>query len=103
MFVHINLIGVINMNMRIRTATMGERGQIVIPEEMRTDLNLQKKEALVLIERNNEIILRKESEVIPKILEKENVLEKMSSALLSEKSLAKDWMKKEEDKAWEDL
>ncbi|HIH17172.1 MAG TPA: DUF2281 domain-containing protein [Candidatus Diapherotrites archaeon] len=35
--------------------------------------------------------------------EKELLADKMSSYLLSEKSLAKDWLSKEEDDAWKDL
>lgn len=37
------------------------------------------------------------------LLEKEKKIEKLSSALLSEKSLAKDWLGFEEEKAWANL
>lgn len=40
---------------------------------------------------------------IAELLEKEKKLEKLSSALLSEKSLAKDWLSMDEEKAWKNL
>jgi len=91
------------MPVRIRTVTMSERGQIVIPEDMRKDLRLSGKEALVLIERGNELLMRKESDVASNILRAKPASEKMSSALLSEKALAKEWLSKEEDLAWRHL
>lgn len=36
-------------------------------------------------------------------MEKEVRAHRLSSALLSEKSLAKDWLSKEDEKAWKDL
>lgn len=91
------------MPVRIRAVTMSPRGQIVIPEDMRKDLKLSSREALVLIERGNEVVMRKESDVASDILGKESAAEKMSSALLSEKALAKEWLSKEEDLAWKHL
>ncbi|MDO8428943.1 MAG: AbrB/MazE/SpoVT family DNA-binding domain-containing protein [Candidatus Diapherotrites archaeon] len=92
------------MNVRIRSVVMSDRGQIVIPEEVRQDLNLNGRQALVLIERNNEIIIKKESEVASAVFGKTNSFnEKMSSAILSEKKLAKEWLSKKEDQAWKDL
>lgn len=91
------------MNTRIRSVHISERGQLVIPEEIRNDMGLKGKETLVLIERGNELILKKESDVAKDITATKKVEEKMSSALLSEKSLAKDWLTKEEDEAWANL
>lgn len=91
------------MPIRIRTVTMSERGQIVIPEDMRKDLSLSSKEALVLIECDNELLLKKESSVASDILRQDSAVDKLSSALLSEKSLAKDWLSKEEEQAWKHL
>lgn len=68
------------------TTKMSSRGQIVIPLEMRKDI--QKGEKLIIIRKDNEIILKKS---IPE------------SALLSEKSFAKTWLNKKEDEAWKDL
>lgn len=40
---------------------------------------------------------------IAEVLEKEKLLEKISPALMSEKALAREWLKVEEVEAWKDL
>lgn len=70
----------------IETTRMSSRGQIVIPLEMRKDIHEGDK--LIVIRKDDEIVLKKS---IPE------------SALWSEKSLAKNWMNKEEDEIWKDL
>ncbi len=40
---------------------------------------------------------------ITKAVEKELFVQRMSTALLSEKVLAKDWLSKKEDELWKDL
>ncbi|MEK6856052.1 MAG: AbrB/MazE/SpoVT family DNA-binding domain-containing protein [Nanoarchaeota archaeon] len=72
--------------MQIDTTRMSSRGQVVIPLDMRKNINEGDK--LIVIRRNDEIILRKS---IPE------------SAIWSEKSLAKTWLNKEEDEIWKDL
>jgi AbrB family looped-hinge helix DNA binding protein len=72
--------------MIIDTTKMSSRGQVVIPLDMRRDIN--EGDRLIVIRKDEEIILKKS---IPE------------SALLSEKSLAKTWMNKEEDEVWKDL
>ncbi|HLC53516.1 MAG TPA: AbrB/MazE/SpoVT family DNA-binding domain-containing protein [Candidatus Nanoarchaeia archaeon] len=72
--------------MQIDTTKMSSRGQIVIPLEMRKDINEGDK--LIVIRKDDEIILKKS---IPE------------TALWSEKSLAKTWLNKEEDEIWKDL
>ncbi|MCX6749914.1 MAG: AbrB/MazE/SpoVT family DNA-binding domain-containing protein [Candidatus Pacearchaeota archaeon] len=72
--------------MIIDTTKMSSRGQVVIPLEMRHDISEGDK--LIVIRRENEIILKKS---IPE------------SAILSEKSLSKIWLNKKEDEAWKDL
>lgn len=62
---------------------MSSRGQIVIPLEMRKDI--LEGEKLIVIRKNDEIILKKS---IPE------------TAILSEKSLAKAWLSKEDEKAF---
>jgi len=74
------------METMIDTTRMSSRGQVVIPLDMREGINEGDK--LIVIRRDNEIILKKS---IPE------------SALWSEKSLAKTWMNKEEDEIWKDL
>ena len=72
--------------MQIDTTKMSSRGQVVIPLDMRKDINEGDK--LIVIRKNDEIILKKS---IPEM------------ALWSEKSFAKTWMNKKEDEAWKDL
>jgi len=59
------------MRQRVRSVTMGERGQIVIPEAMRKDLKLGKGDTLVLVERGNAILVRKEADVVKVLSEDE--------------------------------
>ena len=72
--------------MMIDITKMSSRGQVVIPLDMRGDI--MEGDKLIVIRRDNEIILKKS---IPE------------SALWSEKSLSKTWLNKEEDEAWKDL
>ena len=72
--------------MIIDTTKMSSRGQVVIPLDMRGDI--KEGDKLIVIRKDNEIILKKS---IPE------------SALWSEKSLAKTWINKEEDRIWKDL
>lgn len=72
--------------MIIDTTKMSSRGQVVIPLDMREDI--KEGDKLIVIRKDNEIILKKS---IPE------------SALWSEKSLAKTWLNKEEDRIWKDL
>ena len=72
--------------MQIDTTKMSSRGQVVIPRDMRKDI--KEGDKLVVIRKDDEIIMRK------------SVSE---WTILSEKSLAKTWLNKEEDDAWKDL
>ncbi len=49
---------------KIRTVAVNDRGQIVIPDDIRRDLEISGNSTLVLIERGGEILLKKESEVL---------------------------------------
>ena len=69
--------------MIIDTTKMSSRGQVVIPLDMRQDI--KEGDRLIVIRKNNEIILKKE---IPE------------TALMSEKSLAKAWLSKEDEEAF---
>lgn len=52
---------------KIRTVNLNERGQIVIPEDVRKDFGLDKSTTLVLIEKKGEIVLKKESDFLEAI------------------------------------
>jgi len=49
---------------RLRTVNLNERGQIVIPEDIRKDFGLEVPGTLVIIEKGDELILKKESDVL---------------------------------------
>ena len=68
----------------------------VIPEEMRKSQNLVSKEALVLIEKGNEIVLKKESDVAKQILDEDSAWK-----ILSAETLKKGWSK--EDAVWDKI
>lgn len=69
--------------MQIDTTKMSSRGQVVIPLDMRKGINVGDK--LIVIRKDDEIILKKS---IPE------------TALMSERSLAKTWLSKEDDEAF---
>ena len=69
--------------MQIDTTKMSSRGQVVIPLDMRKGINEGDK--LIVIRKDDEIILKKS---IPE------------TALMSERSLAKTWLSKEDDEAF---
>ena len=49
---------------RLRTVNLNERGQIVIPEDIRQDFGIIGPATLVIIEKDNELVLKKESDVL---------------------------------------
>jgi AbrB family looped-hinge helix DNA binding protein len=69
--------------MQIDTTKMSSRGQIVIPLEMRKDI--KEGDKLIVIRKDDEIIIKKS---IPE------------TAILSEKAFAKNWLSKEDEKAF---
>ena len=76
---------------------MSTKGQIVIPKEIREKLKIHKGANFTVIGRDNILILKRIDTL------DELMLEKTASALLSEKSFAKDWDTPEEDEAWKNL
>jgi len=69
--------------MLIDTTKMSSRGQVVIPLDMRE--GIKEGDKLIVIRKDNEIILKKE---IPE------------TALMSENSLARAWLSKEDEEAF---
>jgi AbrB family looped-hinge helix DNA binding protein len=53
-----------NRTEKMRTVKVNDRGQLVIPEDMRQDLGIERDTVLVLLERGDHIILRREEDVI---------------------------------------
>ncbi len=72
--------------MQIDTTKMSSRGQVVIPLDMRHDI--KEGDKLIVIRKDDEIIIKKSIS---------------EWTILSEKSLAKTWINKEEDEAWKNL
>ncbi len=72
--------------MIINTTKMSSRGQVVIPLDMRKDINVG--DRLIVIRKDDEIILKKSISDL---------------ALLSEESFAEIWLNEKEDEAWKDL
>jgi len=77
----------------IKTVTITEKGQIVIPKSIRklNGLNVGNKIAILTFE--DRIELRPLSKIS----------ERMETAFASEQTLGKDWNTKQEDKAWKNL
>ena len=48
----------------MRTVVANERGQIVIPDEIRKDMGIGKGTALVLVQKGSEIIIKLEREFL---------------------------------------
>lgn len=77
---------------KIRTVSVNERGQLVIPEDIRKDFGIRGGTTLVMIKTGGEIVLRKESEVI------EAIEDEFWSALSSH-AMTDAWGK--EDEIWD--
>lgn len=77
---------------KMRTVRVNDRGQVVIPEEIRRDLRIEGDTVLVLVERGDEIVLRKE----------EDVLRELDSfwPAAQRRALERAW--DEEDEAWDE-
>jgi len=79
--------------LEMKTATVTEKGQIAIPRDIRRLGGFKEGTKIVIIAFENRIELRSLKQFS----------EKMFPALASEKSLAKDWLTREEDEAWKYL
>jgi len=79
--------------MGMKSVTITEKGQIAIPKELRKNKEFKNGSKLVVLSFGDRIEIRP----ITKISES------LQNSLLSEKALAKEWLSKEEDKAWKNL
>jgi AbrB family looped-hinge helix DNA binding protein len=88
----------INMNnqykKRLRTVKLNDRGQIVIPEDIRKDLDIKDNTTLIIIEKDGELLLKKESEVMAKMENDDRFWKHFSS-----ESMKRAWGK--EDEIWD--
>ncbi len=74
---------------KIRTVNVNERGQIVIPEDIRKGFGIAKTSTLVIIEGEEEIILKKESDVM-KAIKREDEFWKAISRETMKRAWSKD-------------
>lgn len=81
-------------NDMLRAVQVNERGQLVIPEEMRAQLGIEGGSVLVLVKRGDEIVLRRE----------EDVLEELDAVwrTLTHRALERAW-DEDEDGVWDDF
>ena len=77
----------------VKTAKITEKGQIAIPKDIRDLEGFKEGTKVAILAFEDRIELRPMNQIN----------EKMFTALASEKSLAKLWNTKEEDKAWKNL
>ncbi|MBN1502289.1 AbrB/MazE/SpoVT family DNA-binding domain-containing protein [Candidatus Woesearchaeota archaeon] len=77
----------------IKTATITSKGQIALPKEIREETGFKEGDKVAVVSYEDRIEIRPMWQV----------KERIETAYASEKSLAKDWLVKEEDKAWKDL
>lgn len=82
--------------LKVKSIEMNERGVVVIPEEIRHDLNLFGRTTLILIESSGQLILKKQDDVARVLLSEDVFWKKMS-----EESLCNAWGK--EDAIWDKL
>ncbi len=81
------------MIIEIKSATITGKGQIAIPKQLRQIKGFEIGAKIAIIGYKDRIEIRS----------MEQINEKMFGALASEKSLAKDWNSKEDEKTWRDL
>lgn len=77
----------------IKTVTITEKGQVAIPKHIRDVEGFKTGSKVAILAFEDHVELRP----------MEQMNEKMFTALASEKSLAKDWLSKEDEKAWKNL
>ena len=82
----------------IETIKVSSRGQIVIPEDIRNHLGISEGTKLVLIEKENKLILVKEKEFLESL--ENNDKEKAGWLSLAEKNLEKIWNNPKDDEEW---
>jgi len=80
--------------MEFKTIKVSEKGQIVIPTDIRKELKIKKGEQLLLIRKGNKIMIEKAEEISKKAKKDFQDL-----LILSESTLAKFWSSKE-DEIW---
>ena len=81
----------------IETVKVSSRGQIVIPEDIRNDLDITQGTKLVVIEKDDGILLKKEEIFLKQLSEQE---ESRAAMILSMGSFRRLWDNKKDDETW---
>ena len=79
--------------LEMKTAKITEKGQIAIPKDIREIEGFEEGDKIAILAFEDRVELRPLKQF----------KEKMFTALLSETSLAKDWLSKEDEEAWKSL
>ena len=69
---------------KMKTVQLGLRGQLVIPQEFRRDLGLKEGETLVLFEKGDELVLKKQGAVLASLNNSPNAWSLASVKALNE-------------------
>lgn len=77
----------------MKSITITQKGQIALPKELRSTKHFSNGKKLVVLSFEDRIELRP----------LDIFSESLKNSLLSEQSLAKEWLTKKEDKAWKNL
>lgn len=81
------------MLVEMKTATITEKGQIAIPKDIRKIKGFKVGSRVAVLAFEDHVELRPMKQIS----------EKFATMIASEKSLAKDWLTKEEDERWKNL
>jgi AbrB family looped-hinge helix DNA binding protein len=81
------------MLISLKSVTITKKRQIALPKELKNNKLFKNGNKLVVLSFNDRIELRP----------LKSISKSLENSILSENSLAKDWLSKEEDKAWKNL
>ncbi|MBI2666685.1 AbrB/MazE/SpoVT family DNA-binding domain-containing protein [Candidatus Woesearchaeota archaeon] len=81
----------------IETITVSSRGQIVIPERIREELDIEEGMRLVLIQEDHKLILESETEFLKNFKE---LQERKQWISLGERAFAKTWDNAKDEETW---
>ncbi|MBT7237725.1 AbrB/MazE/SpoVT family DNA-binding domain-containing protein [Candidatus Woesearchaeota archaeon] len=82
----------------LETIKVSSRGQVVIPESVRKNMNIEEGTKLVLLQNNNKIILEKEKDFLKEVYTHER--ERKGWMMVAEKNLAKLWNNSKDEEEW---
>ena len=83
----------------MEVVSVSSKGQIVIPEKVRQKLGIKTGSRLVLLEKEDSIVLKNEGTVVRQI-EKDDLKEDIGWMIVGEKSLESVWGNAKDEKMW---